>query len=128
MNDDLHTRDGDDLEAFFAAAKTDVPPLRINLVNAILADAADQSHSRNMAEKVQPQPRSRPRTVLSSLFAGFGGWPATSALALCGVLGFVAGVSGGGDAAQLLYWGDTASIESSPDAIVDFIDISLAEG
>ncbi len=126
MTDDPKNREDDDLEAFFAAARADTPPLDIRLVNAVLADAAEQTALR--IPRTDTSRTRESRFSVRTVFAAFGGWPTAAALTLCGMIGFIAGISGGGDIAQSYYWGETASVDSAPDALLDFIDTSLAEG
>jgi anti-sigma factor RsiW len=127
-----HRHDSEDaaLDAVFAAARAETPAPRTELLNAILADAADETARRRPvpAPPARRQPRGwRPRSP--GVFGALGGWPAAAALGACAAVGFVAGISGGSETAATLIWGEQASYDYSAGAAADeVIGLALQEG
>jgi hypothetical protein len=125
MQGDMREEDG--LDAFFAAARRDAPPTpRVELVNRILADAAD--HAPAPAATVRLPERAGLADRVRGLFAPLGGWPAAAALGLCAALGLAGGLLGGAERGSDALW-DVAGAEDEPaTAILAFYDLANAEG
>ena len=88
MTDHKHFPEGvDDLDAFFAAARREVPAPSEALMARVLVDAL----------AAQPAPRAAVRTPRPGLWTqlreAMGGWPAMGGLATAGVVGLWIGIS-----------------------------------
>lgn len=89
----MTTRDEDELERFFAAARADAAEPSLALLGAILRDAATVTAERDPVREA-PAVRAAPPPAGSTRLAPIGGWPGFAAMAACAVIGFWAGMAG----------------------------------
>lgn len=119
----MTTRDEDELERFFAAARAeqdagDGPNLA--LFAAILRDAAIVTAERDaVPEGPAPAPVRR--------FAAIGGWPGFAAMAACAVVGFWAGIAGNLSLDGTTLERSTSLVASAEDPVDAFYTLGTGE-
>jgi hypothetical protein len=125
MDTERPTQDELDLEAFFGAARAETPAPRVELLNAVLADAAEVSAARakpaeargarGLAAGPFPGTGKGMSPGMASGIAGFlrglGGWRAATALGLCAAAGFGAGITGWSGLAGDYVWGESTTYD-----------------
>lgn len=131
MDDDRKTRGmtvedrsaAEALAPFFAAARADPPAPPVNLLSAILADAAEAGAARRAVPVAQRLPLPRRRAVAA------GGWRGVTALAACALLGFWLGLAGSFsiDGTTLRAGTALASSEEAADPVAAFLDLAAVE-
>ena len=118
------------LAPFFAAARATAPEPPLDLLSAILADAAEAGAphpipARGPATARPDRPRRR------SLAATLGGWRGATALAACAALGFWLGIAGSVTVDGGMLRSDAASYASASaygaDPVETFLDLASLE-
>ena len=90
---DMDKQDSD-LDAFFAAAKTEAPRVSDDLMARVMADAmAEMPRAAEPAAEVVPPAPARTSGWLSGVLDVIGGWPAAGGLLTAGLVGVWIGVS-----------------------------------
>lgn len=131
MTTDRDHADAASLEAFFAAARKETVAPRLELMNAILADAAGLDAERAAAAPRVSRAAPKPKDLgvrLAGLFAGLGGWRVAAALIVCTAIGFGAGLSGSVSLSNDFGIYDTASYDDTATGVTALYDLALAEG
>ncbi len=118
------------LEDFFAAARRQAPDgPGPDLVNRILADAADVAQARTAPATPRPRPKPALLSGLRRLLAPLDGWPAAATLGFCAALGLTTGLMGGAErGAEVLWQSTAAATDDAADAILAFYDFENPEG
>ena len=113
------------LAPFFAAGRADPPAPPVNLLSAILADAAEAGAAR----RAVPAPRRLSRRLPGRRGVAPGGWRGATALAACALLGFWLGLAGSFsiDGTTLRAGTALASSEEAADPVAAFLDLAAVE-
>ena len=113
------------LAPFFAAGRADPPAPPVNLLSAILADAAEAGAAR----RAVPAPRRLSRRLPGRRGVAPGGWRGATALAACAALGFWLGIAGGIsiDGATLQAGTALVAADDGADPVESLFDLAAVE-